>query len=756
MKWLKISKRVSALTLATVIGLASVAPGANAMGMGTTEYVRSVEMSEMVTLEEDTEVNKTVFLQKLKELFPGRFDFLTEADLHVQRYYYPESPDEETRINVTITKRLKDMFYHGDVTFRGDEYIVENFYLDSLNKEGSYYPGAKSKEEIEKIARDFMAKMPSGSGYVLKQVEAESGWGSNQTLTEPIRYQVIFEKKHNGIPILGQERYLNILGNGDIVHYYGPYIGEFVKEQPTFEQRMDLISEQDARETFLSAIDLELQYQMYSTFGEMKPALIYTPSPSIQGIHASDGTFFDGESFVKSVESRKGLRLLVDKPLAFEKKAITEKEARQIVEQLLPNEIDGWKLNVGGVHLDKWSKQEVYQVSYSYERPNQGHGGSISISKATGEIIHFYSILPFPTGDKSEQTLTKDEAQAKAVEAIKTYLPSQAHLISYPIENIPMYDLYYGDGRNVYSFIFPMVKNGIIVRDGNINVEISGDDGSLISLYRPILDDGLAWPNQQNAVAKEKAREDLEENLKMKLVYSKLPRQDSNHYHLMYQPIIGDENGFLYYDAITGKWSSVKDSKEEVTFPEVEGHWAEEEIRYLINAKILSSIEGLSANKEITKATALEVVLKSIESLPDYMWDQYGDERKPTFAHIDKNHPLFVVVERAVERGIISADELLDLNEPITREELAAWYIRGLDLEKVAKHEQIFTLPFKDSDKVAKDMVGYVALASAYEIFNGDKDGQFQPQRQVTLAELAVSSFKYGKKASELNINRYY
>lgn len=755
MRGLTFRKRMSAITLATVIGLASVVPSVSAM---SSDYVREQAMSQkqqikIANYESDTEIDKAVLLRKLHDLFPGRFDFLTDSDLNVHQYYYPEEPEEHVRIGVNISKKLKEDHFYGDITFIGDDYYVESFYLDSPNKEGAYYPAAKSKSEIEKIARSFIEKMPNGSSYELKQIEDTSSWGGNQTLTEPITFHVTFEKKHDGIPIIGQERYMSVLGNGHIIHYYG---GEYLEGQSTFESKEGIISEQAAREKFLSTVDFELQYLLYPdySFGEMKPVLTYAPMPSIYGIKAKDGSFFNGESFVESIETTKGVKLIVNEPIKTETNSISEKEAKQIAEQLLPKTIGEWKLNIHGVYLDKWSKQEIYQVNYMYERKGDGYGGNLAIAKDTGEIVNYYHALAYIDDEKGSQNVSREQAEIKAVEAIKTYLPTQAHLYSYPIERVdPIYSIYRENERGIHYFNFPMVKNGVIVRDGVLSIEISSKDGSLVSLNRPMLEEGLVWADPKNAIDKEKATKALEEALTLKLVYTQLYNNDSNQYYLMYQPQVSEEQSF--FDAISGKWMNMKDDKKGVDIPGIKGHWAEKEIRYLTEAKILTAIDGLAANKEVTKAAALEVVMKSIESFSDYPY-YYNQDQKPTFANIDKEHPLFKVVERAVSRGVLTGKESLNLNETITREELAVWYIRGLGLEKVAKHEKIFKLPFKDSNSVSKDKVGYIALANAYEIFIGDKDGKFNPKRNATLGELAVSSFKYGKKASELIMDRYY
>ena len=56
-----------------------------------------------------------------------------------------------------------------------------------------------------------------------------------------------------------------------------------------------------------------------------------------------------------------------------------------------------------------------------------------------------------------------------------------------------------------------------------------------------------------------------------------------------------------------------------------------------------------------------------------------------------------------------------DVDSPIKRDELAAWYIRVLGLEQAAKDSSIYKLGFADANKVQKEYTGYVALATHWD-----------------------------------------
>ena len=89
-----------------------------------------------------------------------------------------------------------------------------------------------------------------------------------------------------------------------------------------------------------------------------------------------------------------------------------------------------------------------------------------------------------------------------------------------------------------------------------------------------------------------------------------------------------------------------------------------------------------------------------------------------------------------------------DVDAPIKREELAAWYIRVLGLEQAAKDSSIYKLDFADANKVQTEYTGYVALANSMGLLKTEQN-HFNPDREVTYAELAVSIIRLAHEMSE-------
>lgn len=111
-----------------------------------------------------------------------------------------------------------------------------------------------------------------------------------------------------------------------------------------------------------------------------------------------------------------------------------------------------------------------------------------------------------------------------------------------------------------------------------------------------------------------------------------------------------------------------------------------------------------------------------------------------SFENISPEHPLYSVVERAVNLGVLNPSEhSFNPDAKITRQELASWYIRVLGLEQAGKFHDIYKLNFSDASSVQKEYIGYVALANSLGLLKAESN-QFSPNREVTYAELAVST----------------
>ncbi|MFE8701778.1 YcdB/YcdC domain-containing protein [Cytobacillus sp. FJAT-54145] len=729
-------KKVGILSLSTALSLGILAPVASASSFGNEQ---PNQLQVLVASKEST-VTKNDLIKKFKSFFPKQFDFLTDNDFHMNTgHRYPE--DDTIRYDLNFHKTVDGKNVYGYIGFVGKDLEIESFHYEPANTADALFPAKVTKEEAKKIATDFMKRFPNGAEYV---IEDNSYYPyRNQTLTEPIRYSFSFVSTKDKVLIPDQRVEITILGNGEVVNFYrnSKDLKSF-----TFDDTGKMKSEDAVTKQVKANFSVDLQYQLdfdYQT-GERNVRLVYKPTGQYSGVHALSGEWQTANGFAKDLPEIKKLEMLSATPLAPKQSNFNVDKAKELAEQLLAVESDKVKLRIESVEeRENHFGKKVISINYMYEYQNGGHGTNLELDKDTGEIIQYYNIqreLLTQIGEAPNKgkELSREQALNKALEYLKEYAPSYVHNYAKPTEE------YIVDDRENYHFSFPRVVDGIVVSGDQINMMVS-TDGTLMNLnvgYQDV----EAWPSSDKVISAYDARTLYRKALSLKLNYVMQPNSKENHYHLVYSPLFNDK-AYNLLDANTGEWTNLMD---ENTPPVVTHPWAEEELNYLIDAKILKveDVDSFDANASVTKGEALEVILKSLT----YFHEGYPPDReetKQTFENIDPKHPLYQVVERAVSLGVLDDNKSkFDFDKNLTREELAVWYIRALGLEQAAKHSNIYKLDFADANKVNKEYYGYVALANSMELLTTEKN-QFNPDQDVNYAQLAVSTLRLAHKVYE-------
>ncbi|MCM3712555.1 S-layer homology domain-containing protein [Alkalihalobacillus oceani] len=739
------SKRLGILSLAAVVGLGTFAPVAGASALPVQEGAQPVEIK--ISSAENI-VEKQQLIDKLKELFPGTFDFLSADDFQMgSGFRYGGEDEDVVRYALDFDKEMGNGKYvYGNALFVGEDLHIEQFNYQPADLSDALFPGKITKEEAEEIALELLGRYPDGSSYQLS--DDQLFYYGNQTLTEPIRYHFTFNRLHNGVPVADQSLQVTVLANGVVTDFYKIENGS---EDHSYDAADAVIDEENVVEKIKENIHLQLHYQIrYDEPNSKKVELVYSPFPLVTGVHALSGDWKTAAAFSEEVPTLGEFTMLTDEPLESAGNEITLEAARRFAEELLAIDSDEVKLRIESVERrdNSYSGREVISVNYMYEYRNGGYGTNLELDAQTGEIVNYYNIKRDVLNEIGQEpnlgrTLSEEEALTKAVDYLEEYAPSYLHHYAYPVkENGYSYN-------NEFNFVFPRIENGLEVVGNQLFVTVS-PDGELINLAAEF-EEIDQWPNAAEAISEEEAIERFNEALQVSLSYVRDYREDQDqHYHLLYVPAFSDK-GYAYLDALTGQWATGEDR----VLPEVSHPWAEEELNHLLQAGILTvdDPENFNADEKITKGKALEVTMKSLT----YIYPPFPGEndRAQSFDNIGPDHPLFQVVEQAVNYGVLDTDEReFALDEPLTREELAVWYIKALGLEAAGKHDEIYQLGFADTNLVTEEYRGYVALANALDLLTASQN-QFRPKEETTYAQLAVSSFRLAREAAEQN-QRFY
>lgn len=707
------------------------------------------EQQEIQITSTETVVSKNDLIQRFKEIFPNQFDDLTPNDFHMYGgHRYPD--DERIRYDLSFFKTVNGKQIHGGVVFVGENFEVENFYYEPADQKDALYPAKVSKEEAEKIAVEFVGKFLNLQDY---QLTADTmNYYPNQTLTEPIRYHFSFTRVKNGVEVSDQRADVTVLGNGEVVNFYR-YASP--GKSNSFDDIGSIKDEESIVEKIKESLTLQLQYQIdydYRT-GQTKAQLVYKPTSQFAGVHALTGDWQTATEFSSSLpEDTYKVTPISDKPLDSKQDGITLEEAKATAEELLAIDSDLVTLSIDSMdETDYPNGQQVINVHYMYQYQNGGTGTTLTFDKQTGEIIQYHDIkseVLAQIGEKEEpdSKITRDEALKLAVDYLKEFSPSNLHQYSMPIAEAT-----YFDERGYHHFFFPRLLNGIPVSGDELSVTI-GADGSLNSLniYKQDIKD---WPSIQGVISAEEAMEKYLEDLGVELQYVKVG-DNRDHYYLVYVPEYEDEV-YNVLDAKSGEWLNPLDEEEETT--EFTHPWAAEELNYLLNANVLEvdNVATFDADQAVTKGKALEIIIKSLTYI--YPGDvPTHDGVEPTFANVGPDHPLYQVVERAVIMGILDDEnENFDVNAPLTREELAVWFIRALNLDDAAEYSEIYQLDVADEASITPKNKGHVALATSIGLLTTSQN-KFNPEKEVSYAELAVSTIRLAHHAHEKGINIYY
>jgi len=740
---LKNYKKLGLIPLSTVLSFSILTPSVGAAPLWNEQQ----EQLQIRIAEVDSEVTKSDLVQRVKTLFPGKFDFLQEKDFEMSSgHYFPEN--DTIRYDLSFFKEVKGKQIYGSFGFVGEDLQIEYFYYQPADASDALFPPKVTKEEAQKAATAFLKSFTKDGEYQLDTVN--DTYPPAQTLVEPIRYTFSFVRTEKQIPVSNQTIQITVLGNGEIVEFFRGYIKTGTQ---SFDDAKKVLRKEDvtAKVKANLAVDLRYKVDFHPQTGKPYVKLVYQPTGSIQGVNALTGQWQTAAGFSEELPADKGIQLIAAKPLAPRDPQFSMEKAKAFAEQMLAIDSEKVKLNIENVsERENQLGQKVISVQYMYEtKDGGGYGAELIFDKQTGEIIQYFDIkrdLLRELGEKPESgaAISKAEAQDKAVQFLKDYVPSYLHDYSLPTD-----ESYYFAEEGVYYFSFPREVDGILVDGDQIFVSIS-EDGSLVNLNA----DKLAietWPSRAGIKSKDEAADKFKKGLNLELRYQNEENMEDNHYNLVYVPVY---NGKIYsfIDAYTGEWNS---TSTEDNAKHVSHSWAEKELNYLLQTGILEIEDPakFNGNATISKGETIEMMMKSLTPIYS-IYDEEQLSTEQSFENIGPEHPLYLYVERAVSMGILDPKAaVFDVDAMLTREELAFWYIRALGLEKAAQGD-IYKLNFADADKVQSQFKGHVALANSYGILKGTTDGNFNPDQEVTYAQLAVSIVRLAKEAYERNPNR--
>jgi Zn-dependent metalloprotease len=734
-------RKLGILTLSTGLSIGILAPGVSATTIGNEQQNKGqVQISQAGNV-----VTKNDLLKIFRKLFP-QFNNLKDSEFRMgSGHQYPE--DDSIRYELSFHKTVNGKQVYGSVGFVGEKLEIERFYFEPTHSVDALFPAKVTKEKAKEVAQAFLKKFPESEEYQLES-NANDYFPSNQILTEPIRYTFSFVRTKNEVPISDQRIQVTVLGNGEVSDFYRT----FDKGSPTYDDIKKVLPKNDMISKIKNNLAINLFYNIDYDYrkGTRDVKLVYQPTREIMGLHAISGEWQTVNGYSSELPKNIEIKRITEQAIQPIQKNISLEEAKAFAEKILAIDSKDYKLRIESIDERKnHNGQEVISIHYMYESRNGGTGTSLEIDKLTGEVIQYHDLKAEVLKETDEsknsaQPISSKAALDQAVKYLKQFSPSYLHNYA-----MPTGESYFYEERGIYHFSFPRVVNGILVNGDQISVSVSAE-GDLISL-NVNQSDIKNWPAIKNVISKEKATVQFYENLNLELNYIKEGARKS-HYRLVYTPKYS-ENPFSYLDANTGEWNSADRKKHQpISHP-----WAEKELNYLMDAGIIDAGDEkvFNANEKLKKGAALEVIMKSLSRF--YIeYPPYQKNEIQSFENIKPDHPLYQVVERAVSLGVLKKDSpTINLDQNLTKEELAVWYIRILGLSQAAENKGIYQLKFADAKEVKADNIGFVALAHSLGLLKTSKN-YFKPKLEMTYADLAVSTVRLAREVYKKGIQIHY
>ena len=185
-----------------------------------------------------------------------------------------------------------------------------------------------------------------------------------------------------------------------------------------------------------------------------------------------------------------------------------------------------------------------------------------------------------------------------------------------------------------------------------------------------------------------------------------------------------------------------------VSFTDMQNHWAREDVEYLAGLGVVKGTSDTTFSPD-QKMTACEALLFCSRatgvSAGDKAkiaadWADWLGDTLPESVYSWSAEEMSV----CLETGIISTAELEAmcqsgaLLKSISRENLAMYLVRAMQLEGMAKNLTSYPMTFADTAAISEVLRPYVYLLNTYGIVKGNTANEFMPQGSLTRGEMAT------------------
>ncbi|MDF2964554.1 MAG: S-layer protein, partial [Paenibacillus sp.] len=384
--------------------------------------------------------------------------------------------------------------------------------------------------------------------------------------------------------------------------------------------------------------------------------------------------------------------------------------------------------------------------------------------------------------ENNNNRLSDDQLKEKAIAYVQKLLPTYAHelYLEPQIHDIPVEKLQIMPNHN---FNFRRVVNGVYTEYESVSINLDRKTGEIKDYYSNLTT--ISYPSEKpKVISEEQAKQILLSQYDIELQYmlfinggmgmpyygKTLPvekynvmvaageiKPDESQQKPETKLVYNLKPKFQFYepaflDAVTGEWRNRETSQviKPVTAPtDIEGHWAEEALRLMVDYQALDVVDGkVLPDGLITRGEMIKMLLAAVNGGYYPMSAGAYAERTASFSDVAKDSKYFAYIENAIDLNLI--DRSSDTFKPdatLNKSEMADLIVRALGYRKLAQVEGLFAASATDLEGVNNK--GAIALVNALAIMPMD-GGKFMPGEQITRAQAATTFYKFLQVRSEL------
>ncbi|MGI6649824.1 MAG: YcdB/YcdC domain-containing protein [Bacillota bacterium] len=629
------------------------------------------------------------------------------------------------------------------------EIIYMNSWKNETRPESGPQLPAISETQAREIANQMLNKLAPNKAKNLRLVPSDlqivplSQYGA-------VTYNFRWERVVNGIVFLGDGASISIRGDdGQVSHY------NMTWTETDFPAAAGVVSSAKARETFEATGMLELQYYRQSDVrplaaGEKQPVKLvyrlYHPSNGIIDALTGEPLVLEPGKWLRNeggggaggAEDMMAQRAAQDEaaaPLSPEELKEIERTADLLSEEEAVAVVKKWvdipeTLTLRSANLAaEWQFPEnrYWSLSWNAEKSETGQldNASARVDARTGELMGFYLYYSSPEPNQPGN-IDQEAAKKLAEDFLKKVQPGRFASVKLE-ENQQNWRPLVIEGQNptAYYFNYRRLVNGIPYPGNGISVSVDAINQRITQF--DVNWQNLNFPSPAGCLGTEQANAAYLKNQPLTLAYTQVYGSTGpGEVILVYLPVTTPNQLVSnLIDARTGEYldrqgKPLSEQPRASHFTDIAGHFGEEEISLLGQAGIFGEYgDTFRPEESVTAVSLLRAMLQATQG--SWATADLTDQE---------------IIKRAQEIKWVEEGELTPAGA-VTRENLAKLMIRLLGMDRAARIEGIYKVPYKDADALSPGSLGYASLTWGLEIIRGTGD-TFNPNQVTTRAEAAV------------------